>query len=147
MLSLRKPTVHDVQGIYALMRPHILRESLLPRTERQIIERLRDYTVAERDGDLVGVVSIALVELHLAELGVLVCSEPAQAERLVAAALTEAESMGVNKVFVLAPETDRYQGLGFRESDLANYPEKRDRQCLRCPRLPRCRQVLLERTI
>ena len=42
MLHLRKPTVIDVPRMHHLMQPHILKEALLPRSERNIVERLRD---------------------------------------------------------------------------------------------------------
>lgn len=147
MLNLRKPTVIDVPRMHHLMEPHILREALLPRSTRSIVERLRDYTVAEDDGQVIGLVSISLVELHLAELGAVVCEDPLHMEQLVGAALAEARSLGVQRVFVLAPEPEPYERLGFVRASLADFPEKRDRQCLRCSRLPRCRQVVLQKDL
>jgi len=147
MLNLRKPTVQDVSQMAHLMAPHILKEALLPRSERNIVEHLRDYTIAEADGEVVGLVSISLVELHLAELGAIVCDSPEHLGGLVEAALTEARSLGVNRVFLMAPEAAPYEALGFTRSSLADYPEKRDRQCLSCPRLPRCRQILLQKDL
>lgn len=144
MLQLRKPSVRDVPQMHALMRPHILTEALLPRSERDVLRNLRDYVVAEEDGELVGLASLSVVEAHLAELGAVVCRHPERMATLISAALEEARSLGVERVFVLAPEADPYEALGFKLSDLSNYPEKRDRQCLRCSRLPRCRQLLLE---
>ncbi len=147
MLSLRKPTVVDVPRMHHLMEPHILREALLPRSPRSIAERLRDYTLAEHDGELIGLVSISLVELHLAELGAVVCEDAEHLADLVGAALAEARALGVERVFVLAPEPEPYERLGFVRASLADVPEKRDRQCLRCSRLPRCRQVLLQKDL
>ncbi len=147
MLHLRKPTVRDVSQMYALMQPHILTEALLPRTERSILRNLREYVVAEEDDVIVGLASLSVIETHLAELGAVVCDHPLWASALIDAALEEARNLGVQRVFVLAPEATLYEALGFRLSELSQYPEKRDRQCLRCSRLPRCRQLLLERDL
>ena len=149
MPQLRKPTITDVPTMHALMRPHILREALLPRTARSIVERLRDYTVAEEQGEIIGLVSLSLVEMHLAEIGALICDAPDNHQRLLEAALLEARSFGVKRVFVLAPHTEAalYEDLGFSRADISDFPEKRDRQCLRCSRLPRCRQVVFARTL
>ncbi len=147
MLALRKATVADVPKMHALMAPHIVNEALLPRSERTIVERLRDYTVAESDGQIVGLASVSLVELHLAELGAVVCDQPELMEALVEAALSEARAFGVEKLFVVAPAPEPYEALGFELASIADFPEKRDRQCLRCPRLPRCRQVVLQRAV
>jgi amino-acid N-acetyltransferase len=143
MVALRKPTVSDVPAMQALMAPHILREDLLPRSALSIVQGLRDYTLVEGDGQLVGLASVRLVDLHLAEIGAVVCLDPSQLQVLLEALLAEARSMGVDRAFILAPDPQPYVALGFEVTELANLPEKRDRQCLRCPRLPRCRQVAL----
>ena len=68
-------------------------------------------------------------------------------QALIDAVLAEAETMGVGRSFVLTDDASRFEALGFTRTTMASLPEKRDRQCLRCPRLPRCRQVALERTL
>lgn len=151
-LTLRRPTVADVPAMVALMRPHVLAERLLPRSARQVAERLRDYVVAERrDGDggrtLVGVASIAPVDTHLAEVGALAAADPETEQALVVHLLDDARSMGVGDVFVLTDAPHLFEELGFMRTDISTIPEKRDRQCLRCARLPRCRQVALSLTL
>ncbi len=144
MLALRKPRLSDVSAMHHLMQPHIRSEALLPRTPRAIVEHLRDYTLAvDEDDTVVGLASLSLVEVHLAELGAVVCQQPELMEALVTRVLDEAREMGVQRVFVLAPEATAYEALGFSVTAISDLPEKRDRQCLRCPRLPRCRQVAL----
>lgn len=143
MLELRKPTVRDVAMMHKLMAPHVRSEVLLPRSQRHIVENLRDYVVADDNGRLVGLASLSLVECHLAELGAVVCERQELLNRLVTVALDEARSVGIERVFVLAADPIPYLELGFHQVDIQALPEKRDRQCLRCPRLPRCRQVAL----
>ena len=143
MLELRKPTVSDVADMHQLMAPHVRSEALLPRYQRNIVEHLRDYVVAEEEGRLVGLASLSLVESHLAELGAVVCEHPELLNRLVKVALEEAKAVGIQRVFVLAADAEPYLQLGFFQVEIQTLPEKRDRQCLRCPRLPRCRQVPL----
>lgn len=144
---LRKPTVRDVPAICALIAGDIAAERVLPRSAVQITERLRDYTVAERDGEVVGVSSVALVDLHLAEVGVLTAREPTTAGLLLDWVLAEAAMMGVSTAFVLTDDPASFEAWGFQRTTTAALPEKRDRQCLRCPRLPRCRQVALVRAL
>lgn len=148
MLALRKPRLSDVPAMHVLMQPLIRSEVLLPRTPRAIVEHLRDYTLAvDEDDRILGLASLSLVEVHLAELGAVVCQRPELLEALVSGVLNEAREIGVQRVFVLAPESSAYEGLGFTVTQIADLPEKRDRQCLRCPRLPRCRQVALVRDL
>lgn len=147
MLALRKPTVEDVDRMQALMAPHVLSEALLPRTRLDLVRGLRDFVLAEEDGELIGLASVSLVDVHLAEVGAVVCSRPENLHELMEAVLNEARSMGVDRAFVLAPDPAPYRALGFEPTQLSELPEKRDRQCLRCPRLPRCRQVPLVRSL
>lgn len=147
MIQLRKPTVADVPQIVELLRPHVLAERLLPRSPRQVAERLRDFLLAERrvDGrtELVGVASISLVDTYLAEVGAIAANDPDIEAALVRQLLAEATEMGVADAFVLTDAPELFEGLGFRRTRVQDIPEKRDRQCLRCSRLPRCRQVAL----
>ena len=143
MLELRKPTLSDVPRMVHLMEPHVRAEALLPRTSRVVIERLRDYVVAEADGELVGLASLSLVDDSLAEVGALVWQCQEQLQPLVDAVLTEARALGVRRAFVMVPDANPFERLGFQLTTVETLPEKRDRQCLRCPRLPRCRQVAL----
>jgi amino-acid N-acetyltransferase len=147
MAALRKPTVFDVPAILALMGPHARSEKLLPRSREHVVERLRDYTVAEEAGRVVGVASVALVAVHLAEVGVLVARDRSVEEELLAGVLEEATALGVGGAFVLTDDPAPFRAAGFSQSSLARLPEKRDRQCLRCPRAPTCRQVALERPL
>ena len=71
-IRLAKPTVAHVAAIHARIAPHVASARVLPRSPRQIVERLRDYTLALRDGEVVGVASVALIDTDLAEVGVLV---------------------------------------------------------------------------
>ena len=68
MLDLKKPTISDVADMVRLMAPHIHAERLLPRSPRQVVERLREYWVARAGDELVGVASLALVDFGLALL-------------------------------------------------------------------------------
>lgn len=147
-VRIRRPTVADVPAMVAMMHPHVLAERLLPRSPRQVVERLRDYLVAERQvGDappqLVALASVALVDTHLAEVGAVAGDDPDVVATLVGQLLDEAREMGVADAFVLTDAPAAYEAMGFMRTDVSAIPEKRDRQCLRCSRLPRCRQVAL----
>lgn len=142
-MIIRKPTVADVPAMVQLMRPHVLSERLLPRTARQVAEHIRDYVVAE-DGDrMVGVGSMALVDVHLAEIGAVAGDSVEIETALVERLILDAQELGVGEAFVLTDAPSQFEALGFSRTTVAAIPEKRDRQCLRCSRLPRCRQVAL----
>jgi len=144
MVAVDRPTVLDVPAMMALMSPHIRAERLLPRTPRQVVERLREYWVARRDGEIVGVGSLALVDFDLAEVGV-VAGESSRVERdLLDRLLADARALGVPRAFVLTHDPELFESCGFRPTNLDALPQKRDRQCLHCSRLATCQQTALE---
>ncbi|MCB9741075.1 MAG: hypothetical protein H6741_17390 [Alphaproteobacteria bacterium] len=143
MLVLRRPRVTDVDSMLHLMEPHVRSGALLPRNRRQVLERLRDFSIAEERGKVVGLMSLTVVGEDLAELGALVWAREEQLRTLVTAALDEARSLGVERVVALVSDPGALGALGFREVAVETVPEKYERQCLRCPRAPRCRQVAL----
>ena len=143
MLRLIKPTVAHVSAIHALVAPHVRSERLLPRSPRQIAERLRDYTLAVEHGEVIGVASLSLVDTYLAEVGVLVADRSDVEGDLLIAILDEAQAMGVDRAFILTDDPTPFEERGFVRTSLHALPEKRDRQCLRCSRAPRCRQQAL----
>ena len=144
MVALLRPTVSDIPAMMALMAPHIRAERLLPRTPRQVVERLREYWVARRDGQIVGVGSLSLVDVDLAEVGVIAGESDGVERTLLDHLLADARALGVPRAFVLTDKPDLFEGCGFRPTSLDALPQKRDRQCLHCSRLATCQQVALE---
>ncbi len=141
------PTAADIRAIAALIAPLVQRETLLPRSDIDITERLRDYVVLRQGGRVVGAASLALVNGSLAEVGVLVAAAPADEDVLLGAVVGEARRLGAARVFVLTNTPEPYARMGFTPCSIHSLPEKRDRQCLRCSRAPRCRQQALALTL
>lgn len=144
MTQLRAPTVSDLPRMLELMAPHVAAGRLLPRSPRELLERLRDYTVIEEQGALVGVGSVALIDMDLAEIGVLVAMRPELEIILVEHLLGLVSSMGIGRAFLMTDSGALVEAEGFRRVPLDALPAKRDRQCLRCSLAPRCRQEAFE---
>lgn len=147
MLALRKPNVSDVPAMISLMAPHMRTARLLPRTPRQVLQHLREYQLVEQDGAVVGVGSLSLVDFDLAEVGALAGNSEAVEQLLLDHLLDEARALGVSRAFVLTDDPTPFEACGFRMTTLDALPQKRDRQCLHCPRVATCTQVALERVL
>lgn len=144
MLTLRKPSVADVPDMMSLMAPRILAEQLLPRSPRQVVERLREYVLATRHGEVVGLASVSLVDFDLAEVGALAAHETDTLHSLLDHVIDEVRALGVGRAFVLTHEPHVFEARGFSRTSLDQLPQKRDHQCAHCSRAPWCRQVALE---
>ena len=143
MVQFRKPKVDDIPGIWSRLAPLMAAERILPRSEQSLCERLRDYTVAEEGHAVVGVASIRLIDPDLAEVGALVADSDNIKAQLLEKVLDEALNLGAGKAFVLTANTIAYETAGFERCSLQSIPQKRDRQCIHCPRLQRCQQIAL----
>jgi N-acetylglutamate synthase-like GNAT family acetyltransferase len=139
--QLRRPTLQDVPAITAFLADAARAGRILPRSARAVAERLRDTVVVHRGTELVGVGSLSLVDLHLAEITLAVGADAAVQGALVLALLRDARALGAGRVFATTDEPAACLAAGFERVSLESIPEKRDRQCLRCANAPRCRKT------
>ena len=65
---------------------------------------------------------------------------------LVESCLDEAESLEINKVFVLTYQAGFFRKMGFLDTDKQNLPHKIWSDCLHCPKFPDCDEDALIRT-
>ena len=144
---LRKATANDIHAIAAFIAPHANAERQLPRTPRAIAERLRDWTVAVRGEQIVGAASVRLVDVALAEISVVVGQDESVEAALIDSLLDETRGLGVGRIFVATNDPGPFEAWGFIQRPIAAIPEKHDRQCLRCARMPRCLKVGMEREL
>ena len=120
---------------------------VLPRTEGEIYETLRDFMVL-RDGDqLVAAGALHIEWKDLAEIKSLVV-DPKQRGRglgriVVEALLNEARAMSLRTVFALTTTPVFFETLGFQQAAVSAFPRKVWNECLRCPKYDRCDEVAL----
>src|SRR5260370_33309725 len=69
MLRARNAILPDVERIHAIITPYAEKGTLLPRTIPELCENVRDFVVAEDDGErvILGCVSLHLYAPHLAD--------------------------------------------------------------------------------
>ena len=149
-MRLRKARLPDVNRIHELVCEYAAKGWLLPRTREDLYEYLRDFTVAEEEGEVVACCALHLYGPDLAELRSLAVRRThwrqGLGRRLVQRCLGEARRLGAKRVFLLTYLPQYFQAMGFREVDKASLPQKIWRDCLSCPRFPRCEEVAMERS-
>jgi amino-acid N-acetyltransferase len=143
--KLRRARMADVPLMQRLINSFAERGEMLPRSLSEIYENLRDYLVAEVDGELVGCCALHVTWSDLAEIKSLAVREDRRGlsigQRLVQACLEEGRQLGVPRVFVLTYIPDYFARLGFRQVEKADLPQKVWSECIRCPRFPDCGEV------
>ncbi len=144
----KKATISEAPQIYKLITLFAKRRLMLARSLNYIYERIRDFWVCKRGGEVIGCCALTIVGWQeLAEIKSLAVKEKYQGRgigtHLVKKALEEAKSLGLKKVFVLTYEPKFFKRLSFKEIDKEKLPHKIWADCLNCPEFPDCKEIAL----
>lgn len=120
---------------------------VLPRTEGEIYETIRDFVVV-RDPNADRLLAAGALHVEwrdLAEIKSLVVDPGTQGKGLgrivVDACLDEAVGMGLKTVFALTTTPAFFERLGFRISGVSAFPRKVWNECFRCPKYNACDEI------
>lgn len=125
---------------------------MLSRSPGELYESLRDFLVIEGDpGALLACVAVHVFTGEIAELKSLAVSDQARGQgmgrKLVAAACTEALSLGLAKIFCLTYQRDFFLRCGFVLVDRSQLPEKVWGECVRCQHFLDCDEIAMWRNL
>lgn len=144
---IRPARLEDVAAIQDMVNGFAARELLLPLTAEEILERLRDFRVAWRDGEIAGTVALHVTWEKLVELRSLTVREDRQGNglgrELIEAALTAARELGATEVFTLTYLPELFEKFGFRRVDRESLPHKVWQDCRNCAKQENCDEIAL----
>ncbi len=149
-MVLRKAKIEDVKAIHSLINHFARKGEMLPRSQSEIYENLRDFFIVEEEGRVVGCCALHLLWEDLAEVKSLAVREDQQGKglgsRLVYACLEEAKNLGIKQVFALTFKPGFFERLGFKRMDKDELPRKVWGECIKCPWFPDCKEeaVIIE---
>lgn len=147
---VRKAVSADIQALTALIGRYAAKGIMLPRTNAEIFERLRDFFVYCEDDVIRGACALNLCEDDLAEIRSLAVARGHTGKgigrKLVEACLEEARIIGIKKVFALTYQTGFFKKIGFKVVNKDVLPQKIWRDCIKCVKFPSCDEnaVILE---
>ncbi len=146
-IRTRKAILPDAPAIHALIEGYAGAGVLLPRTIGEICENVRDFTVVEQKGRVIGCGALHLYGQHLAEVRSIAVSREAQGRgagsKLVSALLKEAEQHSVAQVCLFTRSPQYFARLGFIEVPHAVLPDKIFKDCRNCPMFTRCDEIAM----
>jgi len=144
---IRKATLTDVKTIQSLVNQYADTGQMLPRTLNELYENMRDFSVCEEQGNLIGVCALHISWDGLAEIRSLAVQRDRAKKgigtALVRQCLVEAGSLGVKRVFVLTYQEGFFRKLGFKDVDKKELPHKIWTDCLNCVKFPDCDESAL----
>lgn len=124
---------------------------MLPRTEFEMAENIRDFVVASEDARIVGCGALHFYTPQAGEIRSLAV-EPGLKTRgigrlLVEALEAEAREHDLISIFAFTYVDGFFRKLGFVEVDRGELPLKAWKDCLRCPKFQACDEIAVVKVL
>jgi amino-acid N-acetyltransferase len=149
--AVRSACVDDVPRLYELINYYAARGDMLPKTLDQLYNRVREFHVAEADGEVVGCAALKITWRDLAEV-VSVAIHPdfqgrGLGRQLCEPLLHDARTLHIPTLFVLTLQVGFFSRLGFREVPRLRLPHKIWQDCSACFKQDRCDEIAMVREV
>jgi amino-acid N-acetyltransferase len=148
-LVTRKAVMHDIPPILDLINAYAAQGIMLPRTEFELSEAIRDFTVVTLGGELLGCGALHFYTPTLGEIRSLAVHQRAKTRgvgrELVDALVKEAQEYELDAVFAFTYVVDFFRKVGFHEVERGALPLKAWKDCVRCPKFQACDEIAVLR--
>ncbi len=149
-LVIRKAVLPDVASMYRLINHYAERELMLPKSQLQLYENLRDYSVVV-DPACKAIVGCGALHIYWADLAELraIAVAPERAHDgigsfLVRQLVQEARDLGVARLFLFTYVASFFSKFQFKEVAHGSIPLKVYNECFHCPKFNACDEVAME---
>jgi amino-acid N-acetyltransferase len=141
----------DIPALLALINGFAARGIMLPRTEFEMAENLRDFSVVQAGDEVAGCAALHFYTPRAAEVRSLAIRPDLQGSgagrALVEALEGEAQAFGVEELFAFTYIPEFFRKRGFTTIDRGELPLKAWKDCLRCPKFQCCDEVAVVKRI
>jgi amino-acid N-acetyltransferase len=148
-LAVRKAVMHDIPPILDLINGYAAKGLMLPRTEFELSEAIRDFTAVTLGDELVGCGALHFYSPTLGEIRSLAVHERAKTQgvgrKLVEALVEEAQKYQLEAVFAFTYVVEFFRKTGFHEVERGALPLKAWKDCVRCPKFQACDEIAVLR--
>jgi len=150
-LVVRKAAMHDIEPILGLINGYAAKGIMLPRTELEVSEDIRDFSVIVTAGRLVGCAALHFYTPSIGEIRSLAVAEDAKTHgigrRLIEALVREASNYSLDAVFAFTYVAAFFGKMGFQEVERGELPLKAWKDCVRCPKFQCCDEIAVLRVL
>lgn len=145
LLSVKKATMRDIPKILSLINSYAAKGVMLPRTEFEMSESIRDFSVAYDGDTLAGCGALHFYTPTVAEVRSLAVlpavTEHGVGRGIVEALEIEAKENELEAIFAFTYVPGFFNRLGFVEVERGELPLKAWKDCLRCPKFQGCDEI------
>lgn len=146
-IVVRRATLADVEEMHTLINYFAGQGLMLPASRNKLYQNIRDFFVAEKNGEFAGCCALHVIWGDLGEIRSLAVKEEYQnngvGRRLAQAALRDAAALKLPRVFALTYQKPFFERLSFTEVDKAEMPQKVWGECMDCPKFPNCDETAM----
>jgi amino-acid N-acetyltransferase len=137
--------MRDIPGMLALINGFATQGIMLPRTEFELAESIRDFLVADNNGSVIGCGALRFYTVEAAEVRSLAVSSTAQGlgvgRAIVLALEQEARLTHLSYLFAFTYVPAFFSKLGFGQVDRSLLPLKVWKDCMRCSKFQNCDEI------
>ncbi len=142
-MLFRKAAIQDVAELTNLINRD---GSILPRSQHYVFENLRDFTVIQDNGRVIGCGSLHILWEDIGEIRSVTFAdiELAQHElfrQLIDRLLDEGRRLGVKRVLALTYDPEPYLRHGFKQVERAQVQRLVWNECINCVHFPDCTET------
>ncbi len=146
-VRVRTAVIADVPRLTGIINGYASAGIMLPRSQHQVYQSLRDFAVAEASGEVIGCGALHIVWADLAEVRSLAVREEWRGRGvgrlIVEDLLGQARGLGLPCVFALTYQTGFFAHMGFQVVAHEMLPHKIWGDCLNCPKYPNCDETAM----
>lgn len=147
-INFFKPNVTHISAMQALVKEEVEKGIILLRTEDEMANTIRSYTVVEVDGQIAGFTALHIHSARLSEVRSLVVSKNYRGlnlgRKLVEACIEEGKRLQLQQILSLTYQREFFEKLGFVEIEKENIPEHKIwADCIRCKHFPICDEIAM----
>jgi len=147
-INFFKPNVTHIAAMQALVKEEVEKGIILLRTEDEMANTIRSYTVVEVDGEIAGFTALHIHSVRLSEVRSLVVSKKFRGlnlgRKLVESCIQEGRKLQLQQILSLTYQREFFEKLGFKEIEKENIPEHKIwADCIRCKHFPICDEIAM----
>jgi len=142
---LRKARMSDIPAMIRLINGFARDGIMLPRTEFELSEGIRDFTIVLDGGLITGCAGLHFYAPTIAEVRSLAvdpaCQGSGAGQALMEALEREAREYDLDVVFAFTYVPGFFAKMGYHEVERGELPLKAWKDCLRCPKFQACDEI------
>jgi len=144
---IKKAEISDIKAIHKLLQKYGSMGELLPRPLSELYDHVRDFTVYTRENLVIGCCALQFCWENLAEIRSLAVNPEHTGNRtgslLVEAAIKEAKTYKIKKIYALTYRPGFFNRFGFIEIERSKLPLKIWTDCVLCVKFPNCDETAM----